>query len=332
MPQTRENRQSTALGQIWLSAPAGLAGLLLLVAAETSGEPTHPAPVPRFKPPGYTASGLIAAAQDVSIIVAPTVKALEAAFRQAGYDLDKVRAEDAPVPHLRLPMLPRDLPEMRDVQRRKKLFFSIALPLILEANARVAVERKRLLYVREQIGAGVVLPMEERDWLSRLADRYKTTPDNLDELMRRVDVAPVSLALAQAAAESGWGSSRFAQRGNALFGQWTSAGGRGLVPHAREEGKTHKVRSFDSLVDSATAYLLNLNTHRAYRHFRTQRQEMRDAGQDLDGVALASELKAYSEKGEDYVRMIRGMIRQDTLIDFDNARLGKQIIEFTPGV
>lgn len=332
MSQTRENRSTTGLTQIWLTAPAGLAGLLLLIAAEISGGPTQSDPIPRYKPAGYNSSGLIAASQDIAIVVAPTVQALEAAFKQAGYDLDKARDGGATVPHLRLPMLPRDLPDMRDVQRRKKIFFSIALPLILEANARVAVERKRLLYVVERIEAGAVLPAEEQDWLSRLSERYDSEPDDLDELLRRVDVAPASLAMAQAATESGWGSSRFAQRGNALFGQWTTAGGRGLVPHEREEGKTHKVRSFDSLTDSAAAYLLNLNTHRAYRHFRARRAEMRAAGETLDGMLLAEELKAYSERGSEYVKLLQDMIRRDNLIEFEKARLGERVIEFTPGV
>lgn len=332
MSQPGENPQGMGLNQIWLTAPAGLAGVLLLVATELSGGPAHTEPVPRYAPPGYNESGLIAAPQDIAIVVAPTAAALEAAFARSDYDLLEIRRGAGTVPHLRLPVLPRDLPEMSDAGKRKELFLSLALPLILEANVRVAVERKRLLYVIEQLAAGEELPAEELDWLTRLADRYGTDPGKFDLLIRRVDTIPVSLALAQAAAESGWGTSRFAQRGNALFGQWTTEGGRGLVPHGRPQGQTHKVRSFERLIDSVSAYLRNLNTHRAYRDFRASRAEARSAGEPLDGMALAGELESYAETGEEYVELLRGMIRRDSLTDFDAATLGDHVIEFTPGV
>jgi Bax protein len=146
-----------------------------------------------------------------------------------------------------------------------------------------------------------------------------------------VDVVPVSLALAQAAIESGWGTSRFARQGNAIFGQWTSQDGKGLVPSARPEGKTHKVRSFDRLSESVEAYLLNLNTHRAYRDFRTLRQQSRNSGERPKGEVLATGLEAYSEKGEEYVDLLRDMIRVNRLAAFDDAILSDKILGFESG-
>lgn len=317
---------------MWLGVPAGLTGALLLVAVELSPGSASPEPAVRYTPPINALAGTVATSPAVTLIVSPTAKGLQAAFAGAGYDLEEIRSERKTVPHLRLAMLPRDLPRIRDVGMRKALFLSLALPLILEANARVEVERQRLLYARDRIAAGHPLPQDLAAWLDRLAARYKTRSDSIDLLLRRVDTVPPSLALAQAAAESGWGTSRFAIKGNALFGQWTTAGGRGLVPLERPEGETYKVRSFERLIDSFSAYLLNLNTHRAYRRFRNARAELRAAGKPMDGAELADGLSAYSEKGKEYVELLRGIIRRNRLAPLDSATLGDSVIEFAPGV
>jgi len=141
----------------------------------------------------------------------------------------------------------------------------------------------------------------------------------------------VSLAMAQAAIESGWGTSRFAIHGNAIFGQWTTAGGRGLVPTGREEGKTHKVRAFDRLSDSVNAYILNLNTHRAYRGLRELRQEARKDGKRPNGLVLAAGLEPYSERGEEYVELLRSLIRVNRLTPLDDAVLSDKVIGFESG-
>ena len=156
-----------------------------------------------------------------------------------------------------------------------------------------------------------------------MADRYKVPADNLALLIRRVDVIPPSLALAQAAEESGWGTSRFARQGNAIFGQWTTADGPGLVPRERDEDKDHKVRIFGKLIDSVRAYMLNLNTHRAYRELRRARAALRRAGEPLNGHTLARFLHRYSERGADYVSAIRTMIEANGLDRLDDARLVK---------
>ena len=154
-----------------------------------------------------------------------------------------------------------------------------------------------------------------------MAERYKVKRGSVNELIKRVDIIPVSLALAQAAEESGWGTSRFTREGNAMFGQWTTAKGEGLVPLDRDENKTHKVRAFKSLFHSARAYALNLNTHRAYQSLRSMRLRLRKKGAPISGHILAESLLSYSERGEDYVKALRALMTINKLKYFDEAVL-----------
>ncbi len=316
----------------WLGLGAGVVGVLLLVVIELTAELAGRPPGIRYTPPMRPGDGAVAVNPPVTFIVHPTVAGLQEAFDRAEYDLEETRSGEAPVPRLRLVMLPRDLPEVPDIDRRKTVFLSLLLPLVLEANAHVAIERRRLRAAIEKRAAGQKLPQDLREWLAKLAKRYKGSPNRPEDLLLRVDTVPPSLVLAQAAAESGWGTSRFAIQGNAIFGQWTTAGGRGLVPLQRPEGKTYKVRSFDRLIDSVNAYLLNLNTHRSYRNFRRTRAEMRRAGNPLDGAKLAEELRHYSETGDDYVELLQGIIRKNRLSPLDRANLGDTLIELARGV
>lgn len=310
---------------------AGIVGLVLMIAVEMSTGPAPAVPVVRYKPPAPASHTAIAVDPEIAFVVTPTVAELENTFRDSGYTLDQVREFNKPVPRLRLAALPNGLADMRDPKRRKAVFLALVLPLVLEANAHIAVERRRLLYVSAMVKSGLSLPPGLQSWLDRLARRYKTRPDRLDVLLERVDVLPVSLALAQAAIESGWGTSRFAAQGNAIFGQWTTAGGKGLVPAERKEGMTHKVRAFDRLSESVTAYILNLNTHRAYRDLRALRREARRKGGQPDGVTLAAGLEPYSEKGEEYVELLRSLIRVNRLAALDDAILSDEIIGFESG-
>ena len=323
-------RLRRALGAVWPGVLPGLAGLALMVAIEGSTGVAASVPVTRYEPLPLPRVA-IAANPEVAFIPTMTVDQLEKAFRRTGYSLDLIRKFNKPVPRLRLATLPTGLGEIRNAKRRKTLFLSVVLPMVLEANSHIAAERRRLIYVSDLIAAGKPLPANAKTWLERLAIRYKTSPERLDILLRRVDVVPASLAIAQAAIESGWGTSRFATQGNAIFGQWTTAGGRGLVPEGREVGMTHKVRAFDRLSDSVEAYLLNLNTHRAYRHLRAQRAGIRLEGAKPDGLSLADGLQSYSQKGEEYVDLLRSIIRVNRLMPFDEAILSDEIIAFESG-
>lgn len=315
-------KNETGRAPEWLGTLAGVAGLALLLTVESSAGPSTMTPVLRYQPPAEAGALAAAASPSIAFSVRPTVEGLQDAFSNAGYDLDAIREGAQAVPRLELADLPRDLPDVRDVGKRKTLFLKVALPLVLEANRHISGQRKRLQLIAEKTAAGEAIPPDLQRWLSEIAGRYRVPPEHIDRLLRRVDVVPPSLALAQAAAESGWGTSRFALEGNAIFGQWTSGDGKGLVPQDRPEGRTYKVRAFDRLIDSFRAYLLNLNTHRAYKSFRVKREEMRKTGEPLDGYKLAETLVLYSEMGQEYVDLLQSIIRVNELSPLDDARLG----------
>ena len=149
---------------------------------------------------------------------------------------------------------------------------------------------------------------------------------DFDALLKRVDIVPPSLAIAQAAEESGWGTSRFAREGNALFGQRAyKASKKGIVPKERPDGTNFRVRAFDHLIDGVKAYVHNLNSHFAYEDFRDLRATLRAETGHIDGYALAGSLLRYSERGEDYINTIRVIMRVNSLQVFDSAKLGRSV-------
>lgn len=164
------------------------------------------------------------------------------------------------------------------------------------------------------------LPDEAR-WVMVLSERYGASPGDCAELMRRVDTVSPALALAQAAEESGWATSRFAREGNAVFGQWSWRPGSGLVPMRRGDGAGHEVRSFDTLLDSVRVYATNLNTHPTYELFRAARAAQRAEGQQLDAAALAATLDPYSERGGGYIETRHAILRANRLQQFEGAQL-----------
>ncbi|MCF3627831.1 glucosaminidase domain-containing protein [Thalassospiraceae bacterium LMO-SO8] len=252
-----------------------------------------------------------------------SVTALHDWFAELNYDLDHIQDGNAHVPPAFLASLPPDLGNVPETAMRKRLFFQAVLPLILRANQEILTDRKRLWQLHADQRLGRRIAPADRLWLTAMAERYKVPADNLALLIRRIDVIPPSMALAQAAEESGWGTSRFARQGNAIFGQWTTADGPGLVPRDRDGDKDHKVRAFNKLIDSVRAYMLNLNTHRAYRELRRARAALRRSGEPLNGHTLARFLHRYSERGDDYVGAIRAMIEANGLDRLDDARLLK---------
>lgn len=217
--------------------------------------------------------------------------------------------------------LPANLAEVASAKRRKRLFIAAVLPAVVAVNDRVAAERSRLKTLRRKVTGGAALSRGERLWLDRLAKRYGAAADDWNQLLRRVDVVPPSMALAQAAIESGWGTSRFAQQGNALFGMWTWNESEGLVPKGREKGRFHAVKAYDSIADSVADYVRTLNTHRAYRDFRTARARLRAAKRPLSGERLAAHLSSYAELGGDYVRLVRSVIEHNKLSTLDRVDL-----------
>jgi Bax protein len=234
-------------------------------------------------------------------------------FTQRGYTLDAVRNEGEAVPRVFLAQLPRDLPALPSPDFRKTVFIKMMLPLVLAENERIRKDRARALEIRALLEDNLPVSSEQMTWLAELASRYGVDDGNLDELFHRVDMVPPALALAQAALETGWGTSSVAQRGHAMFGQ--------MLFRIDAEGTVASVKMFDNLGAAVEAYAYNLNTHRAYAEFRKVRTQMRSSGRVIDGYELANHLVRYSERKHDYVQAVRGLIRVNNLQPFDRARL-----------
>lgn len=253
----------------------------------------------------------------------PTAEMVLATFERLGYDFALVRAGALEVPPVYLQAMPADMGDLQEPEMRKRIFFKTVLPLILRVNEDIRADRRRVSYIRQLIDAGRYVSGADRQWLARLMGRYDVADGDVDELLRRLDVIPPSLALAQAAEESGWGTSRFAREGNALFGQYTTATDGHLVPAGLEDRPGIRVQAFNRLLDSVHAYALNLNTHNAYRRFRAVRAAMRTEGTTVDGMQLAQTLDRYSARGDAYVRTILSLIRGNRLSALDGARLAE---------
>jgi Bax protein len=233
---------------------------------------------------------------------------------------------DKGVPPVRVSQLPSDLSLLSDIRQRKQLFYKALLPIVLLENDAILQERAELKKLLKKAEESDSLHQVEMQWLEDIGRKYRVSgsAENLDfrqHLLRKIDTLPVSLALAQAATESGWGTSRFAREGNNLFGEHTLANGEGMVPAGRASGAKFEVRIFNDLSESIRAYMLNLNSHRAYVNLRQNRERLRLRGKNISGLDLAGGLLAYSERGEDYVRDIRRIIEANNLTRFDSANL-----------
>lgn len=249
-------------------------------------------------------------------------------FRSIGYRLEDVMAGTENVPRIFVKVMPSDLRRLNSVEARKQIFIKSMLPLILRVNEELRQTRGRIAELNNRAREGGVLSRAEKNWLAAQYERHDVTPGNVRLLLRRVDVIPPSLALAQAAEESGWGTSRFAQEGRALFGQRTHATGIGLIPEAHAEEAGIKVKSFDELLEGVRSYARNLNTHNAYAGFRNMRAKMRQSAPDISGLnsmRLIETLESYSERGRDYIDTIKTIIRVNNLRRLDGARLSENV-------
>ena len=236
-------------------------------------------------------------------------------FEDLNYDLKAVRAGQKVKP-IYLTKLPKDLKTLGDTKTKRELFIKIVLPLILHENEKITEDRKKLF----KILAKNFNSPGEKVWLNRRFKEYKIEDRDLSKLKMRMDIIPVSIALAQAANESGWGTSRFALEGNALFGQWTWSK-KGISPKNKDPDQSHKILQFQILKASVRAYKNNLNTHNAYKEFREVRAKLRQSGTTITGLALIKYLKRYASIGEKYTEIIEGIMVQNSLTDFDKANL-----------
>tara|TARA_B100000123_G_scaffold272042_1_gene253386 strand:- start:1857 stop:3014 length:1158 start_codon:yes stop_codon:yes gene_type:complete len=250
--------------------------------------------------------------QDTVRLSASTIEQL---FKDTNYSLSEVRKSKKVKP-IRLSLLPNEIKQIENSKKRKNLFIQIILPLILEENSLILIDRKRLFSILNKNQNS----KKEINWLNRKFKQYGVLNKDIPTLKVRMDIIPVSLAIAQAAKETGWGTSRFALEGNALFGQWTWSGD-GIKPAGAESDTKHKVMKFKVLKASVRAYQRNLNTHSSYKNFRQLRAQLRDESEKLDSLLLADQLDNYAETGKEYTKILKQIINQNSLKDFDDVKL-----------
>jgi len=236
-------------------------------------------------------------------------------FEDLNYDLKSVRNGQKVKP-IYLTKLPKDLKTLGATKKKRELFIKIVLPLILYENEKIIEDRIKLFKI---LGKNFNSP-GEKVWLKRRFKEYKIEDKDFAELKTRMDTIPVSIALAQAANESGWGTSRFALEGNALFGQWTWSK-KGISPKNKDPDQSHKILQFQVLKASVRAYKNNLNTHNAYKEFREARARLRQEDKQIIGSDLTKYLKNYASIGEKYVVILEDIIERNSLTDFDKANL-----------
>jgi len=236
-------------------------------------------------------------------------------FKDVEYDLGKVRTQKLVKP-IYFTQFPRDLDALQSTKLKKETFIKIVLPLIVAENERILADREKLLTVSKKKFTTDL----EKQWLRQKLLEYKVKKGDLKELVARMDIIPTSIALAQAAKESGWGTSRFALEGNAIFGQWTWSG-QGIAPLDRESNKNHKILKFPILRASVKAYQNNLNTHKSYLKFRQKRLALRDKNKKIKGLELTETLNNYAQTGSEYTKILNQIIKQNRLMDFEPVRL-----------
>jgi Bax protein len=209
--------------------------------------------------------------------------------------------------------------------QRQQYFIDFMLPKIEAANLQLTVTRQRIQHLAERYNRYGKIDRADQEWLQEIAQEYQVSPFrfntrtlNVTELLNRVDIIPPSLVLAQTINESAWGTSRFAQDANNLFGQWCFTQGCGLVPKQRPEGAIYEVQKFPDILASVDAYMYNLNTNNVFEPFRDLRAQLRTEGQPLTGQALAPGLINYSQLKQDYVASIQAEIINYNLAQYDN--------------
>ena len=240
---------------------------------------------------------------------------IEQLFKDTNYTLKDVRKNKFVKP-INLDLLPNEMKMIENIKQKKNLFIQIVLPLILNENTQIRLDRKKLFVILNKSNNSEA----EKKWLNMKFKQYGVKSKDLFTLKIRMDEVPISLAIAQAAKETGWGTSRFALEGNALFGQWTFSG-EGLKPLAIDGDKSHKVMKFHILQASIRAYQRNLNTHSSYKKFRKLRALARENNEKLDSLILADSLDKYAATGKEYTEILKKIIKQNALKDFDDAKL-----------
>ena len=236
-------------------------------------------------------------------------------FKDVDYTLSNVRVQKLVKP-IYFTQFPRDLETIQSSKLKKETFIQIVLPLVVAENERILEDREKLKLLSNKKFTTDL----EKQWLRQKLLEYKVKKGDLNELMIRMDIIPASIALAQAAKESGWGTSRFALEGNAIYGQWTWSG-QGIAPLDRDNNKNHKILKFPILRASVKAYKNNLNTHKGYKAFRDKRAKLREKNKNIKGLELTETLKNYAQTGSEYTKILNQIITQNRLTDFEPVKL-----------
>ncbi len=250
---------------------------------------------------------------------------------------EEKRGENLRVPHAMITGISprwRETAQKLPVAEKKEIFYRFMLPLVMHANVMVLNRRAWLMRMAETIHADghlddgdlehvreavVLLRIADQETAAALGNSTEELSDVIAQALYRLDVIPPGLVLGQAAYESGYGTSRFAAEGNALFGQWTY-GGKGLVPQQQRSNLgDHRIAAYDWPFDSVRGYFLNLSSHPAYEDFRRLRARLKNSNQPLTSLALADGLIRYSERGQAYVDTLKGIIRVNKLDIADDA-------------
>jgi Bax protein len=235
-------------------------------------------------------------------------------FEDLEYNLDHVRNKKKVKP-IYFTRLPKDLNSIKSVKEKKETFLQILLPLIVAENETIKKDREYLLKIVKNNESE-----KGKKWLNKKYRAYKVSDRNISELIKKIDIIPTSIALAQAAKESGWGTSRFALEGNAVYGQWTW-NGDGIEPLEKTKDQNHKILKFPLLRASVKAYIANLNTHRGYRSFRAKRAELRKQNKKLTGIELIHELDNYAQTGKEYTKILEQIIKQNDLDELESVTI-----------
>ena len=248
-------------------------------------------------------------------LVRYTTAEIDSLFREVNYNLKNVRDTKLVKP-VNIGLLPNEIKNIENTKKRKEMFIKIVLPLIVKENNKIRIDRKRLFTILNKNSNTKI----EKKWLEKKYKQYGVKQNDLSSLKIRMDEIPVSLAIAQAAKETGWGTSRFALEGNALFGQWTYSD-NGIKPASADQDSKHKVMRFKVLKASVRAYQRNLNTHSSYREFRKMRAMQRDNDEKISSLGLVKYLDEYAETGVKYTEVLKKIIEQNNLTDFDDAKI-----------
>ena len=217
--------------------------------------------------------------------------------------------------------LPTDFMDIQPIIERKRLFINTLIPIIYSENLQILNDRKKILdWWRESDGENFSRDFWPQ-WLFELSEKYGSSDSNLGNLLMRVDIIPISLALAQSAIESGWGTSRYSREGNAVFGQYTFDESKGLKPKDRNENDEFFIKKFPNLSESVRSYLKNINTHLAYADFREERKKLRMSGENLSGYKLVNFLKDYSERRESYIKDVKEIMSSNNFQKYDKGNV-----------